>query len=120
MYDFGVLLKQLRQERGYTQVQLAKKLNKSKSSICKYESNEKFPTLETMIDISILFNVSLDYLAGIEKGKSFQINDLTHSQVDIINTLLVEFRTAKKYTTVGLTQRQLQIINEIIVEFFHS
>ena len=60
MYDLGELIKRLRTERGYTQAQLAKKLNKSKSAISRYESNQKMPSLETLIDISILFNVCLD------------------------------------------------------------
>ncbi|ANU46824.1 transcriptional regulator [Enterocloster clostridioformis] len=97
MYDLGELIKVLRTERGYSQAKLAEKLNKSKSTISKYESNQKMPPLETLINISLLFNVSLDYLAGIEKGKSFPISSLTRKQIEIINTLIIEFRNKKKY-----------------------
>lgn len=120
MYDLGELIKALRAERGYSQAKLAEKLNKSKSTISKYESNQKMPPLETLIDISLLFNVSLDYLAGIEKGKSFPISGLTHEQIEIINTLIIEFRNKKKYSPVSLTKRQLELINEIIIEFLRS
>jgi transcriptional regulator with XRE-family HTH domain len=70
MYDFGELLKQLRKEKGYSQEQLAQKINKSKSLISKYENNQKLPTLETLIDLSVLFDVSLDFLAQIPRIKS--------------------------------------------------
>lgn len=120
MYDLGELIKQLRIERGFSQAKLGEKLNKSKSTISKYESNQKMPPLETLIDISILFNVSLDYLAGLEKGKFISINDLTPEQTNIINTLLIEFHNRQKYTHKGLTKRQLEIFNDLMIEFFKN
>lgn len=120
MYDLGELIKRLRTERGYTQAQLAKKLNKSKSAISRYESNQKIPSLETLIDISILFNVSLDYLAGKEKGNFISIMNLTPAQTNIITTLLIEFRNKKKYQPISMSRRQLDILNEMVVEFLKS
>ncbi|WP_092246859.1 helix-turn-helix domain-containing protein [Lacrimispora sphenoides] len=118
MYDFGELLKQLRKEKGYSQEQLAQKINKSKSLISKYENNQKLPTLETLIDLSVLFDVSLDFLAGKEKGKTIMVNNLTTSQINIINTLMKEFHSSKpKYVSKGLTTRQLDIFNGLIIEF---
>lgn len=118
MYDFGELLKQLRKEKGYSQEQLAQKINKSKSLISKYENNQKLPTLETLIDLSVLFDVSLDFLAGKEKGKTIMVNNLTTSQISIINTLMKEFHNSKpKYVSKGLTTRQLDIFNGLIIEF---
>ncbi len=118
MYDFGELLKQLRKEKGYSQEQLAQKINKSKSLVSKYENNQKLPTLETLIDLSILFDVSLDFLAGKDKGKTITVNHLTSSQIDIIYALMKEFHSHKpKYVTKGLTTRQLEIFNGLIIEF---
>lgn len=37
MYDFGLLLKELREEKGLTQAQLAEKINRTKTMISKYE-----------------------------------------------------------------------------------
>lgn len=119
MYDFGELLKQLRLKRKYSQAQLASKLSKSKSSICKYESNQKTPTLETMINISRLFNVSLDTLAGLEKKETASLDGLTPEQIDIINTLLIEFYDKKKFDRKELSKRQLELMNSIIVELLH-
>ncbi|WP_157803160.1 helix-turn-helix domain-containing protein [Lacrimispora celerecrescens] len=96
---------------------MAQKINKSKSLISKYENNQKLPTLETLIDLSI-FDVSLDFLAGKEKGKTIMVNNLTASQIDIINALMKEFHSSKpKYVTRGLTTRQLDIFNGLIIEF---
>lgn len=65
MNDIGILIKEFREKLGYTQEQLADKLNKSKAMICRYESNYVMPKLETLISMSIIFNTSLDYLLGI-------------------------------------------------------
>ena len=42
-YDFGVLLKELREKKGMTQEQLAKKLGVSKGSVSGYEHNISMP-----------------------------------------------------------------------------
>ncbi len=93
MFDFGLTLKRLREEKGYSQAQLAKKLNISKSSISKYESNQSVPSIETLTRLSLIYGVSLDYLVGIEKNKTISVEGLTNRQLDILNTLLVEFKS---------------------------
>lgn len=59
---FCDILKQLRKRNGYTQPELGKLLNISKSTICMYELGERMPDHEMMKSISNLFNVSMDYL----------------------------------------------------------
>lgn len=117
MFDIGQRIKHLRKQSGFTQAQLAKKLNKSKSAICHYENGGKEPSLNTLIDISTIFNVSLDHLVGLEKKNVISIEKLTSNQINILNTLLVEFHSTKSYQQVKLTERQLDILNELISEF---
>lgn len=117
MYDLGEKIRQLRTERGLTQTQLAKKLNLSKSSISKYESGQKFPTLETLINIAALFHTSLDSLAGLEKGATISAAELTERQTAILNSLLIEFHKKKARRVIGLTPHQLDLINDILIEF---
>ena len=93
MFDFGLTLKKLREERGYSQAQLSRKLNISKSSVSKYESNQSMPSMETLTRLALIYGVSLDYLVGIEKNKTISVEGLTNRQLDILNTLLAEFRS---------------------------
>ena len=93
MFDFGLTLKKLREERWYSQVQLSRKLNISKSSVSKYESNQSMPSMETLTRLALIYGVSLDYLVGIEKNKTISVEGLTNRQLDILNTLLAEFRS---------------------------
>ncbi|MCI9147649.1 MAG: helix-turn-helix transcriptional regulator [Hungatella sp.] len=117
MYDLGEKIKQLRTERGITQTQLARKLNLSKSSISKYESGQKFPTLETLINMAAFFHTSLDELAGLEKGATISINELTQRQMAIIDALLIEFHNKKKLKTIVLTPHQKDIFDNMLIEF---
>ena len=63
---FSERLKALRQEAGIGQVQLAKMLDVGKSVISLWELGKCEPTLSKLIAISEFFNVSIDYLAGLE------------------------------------------------------
>ena len=57
-------IKQLREEKNLTQLQLAKKLNKTQQTISLYESGINEPDLDGYILLSKLFNCSVEYLAG--------------------------------------------------------
>lgn len=116
MYDFGLLLKKLRERNGYTQEQLANKINKSKTVISKYENNQQSPTLETLSDFAVLFGVSLDYLAGIDKKNAISLQGLSDRQENILNSISTEFRN-NNFSQEGLTKDQLDIINNLIIEF---
>lgn len=67
MSIFGSRLKYLRESRDLTQKQLAEMLGTSSVMICKYEKNDDvFPNYSHLIELSKIFNVSLDYLCGSE------------------------------------------------------
>ena len=60
----GQRLKTLRKEKKLTQSELGKLINVTKVSICCYEKGIRLPSLETLIDLSEIFKVSIDYLLG--------------------------------------------------------
>ena len=59
-------LKELRQEKGIGQVQLARELDVGKSIISLWELGKCEPTLSKLVAMSRFFGVSIDYLAGLE------------------------------------------------------
>ena len=64
---FGEILKYLRQEKNIGQIQLAKELGVSKGIISMWENGLREPTMSSLISLSKFFNVSIDFLVGIEK-----------------------------------------------------
>ena len=63
--SFALKLKELRENAGYTQRELAKKLNVSISSVGMWESTSQIPTAKKLIEVASLFNVSVDSLLDI-------------------------------------------------------
>lgn len=59
----GNRIKQLRQQRGWSQAQLANKLNVHQKQISGYERDIHSPSIELLVRLAELFNVSLDYIA---------------------------------------------------------
>ena len=60
----GKRIKALRTQNGYTQEELGKLINVTKVSICCYERETRFPTLETLLALADVFHVEIDYLLG--------------------------------------------------------
>lgn len=64
-------LKQLRINASYSQVQLADYLKISQPAYSKYEKGDTEPNCETLIKLSRLYNVSIDYIVlGSETNES--------------------------------------------------
>ncbi|MDT2173259.1 helix-turn-helix transcriptional regulator, partial [Paenibacillus larvae] len=72
-YSIGKTIKELRIKHKLSQEELAEKLNKNfgtsinKGMISKWENDLGDPRLETVRHLSMLFDVSLDFLLGLEK-----------------------------------------------------
>lgn len=116
MFDFGLRLKELRLKYKMSQEQLGKKVDRSKSVICSYENNIKIPSVEILTQFAVIFNVSLDYLVGIDKNEMISINSLSPSQKELVQTIIFELKdNAKSFD--GLTERQQEILNGLMKEF---
>ena len=66
MKEFGERLKELRNEKGMTQKQLAAALNVSYNAVHCWESDKQEPSMSMLLTLSEFFEVSLDYLFGKE------------------------------------------------------
>ena len=73
--DFSEKLLTLRKAKDLTQEQLAEKLNVSRQSVSKWESGQAVPELEKIVAMSVVFDVTTDYLL-----KSSEIDDLSVRQ----------------------------------------
>ena len=59
-------LKELRQEKGLSQTEVAKALNTSQRNIGRWENNENEPTATFISKLAMFFEVSTDYILGLE------------------------------------------------------
>lgn len=66
LHMYGQRIKEIRQEKGLTQSQLAEMLSTTQSTVGKYEREEIQLTVDTIIKICKVFEVSADYLLGLE------------------------------------------------------
>lgn len=66
MNKFAERLKELRVEKGLSIIQLAKETNLSKSAVSYWENCERIPNALAIITLCKYFNVSADYLLGLE------------------------------------------------------
>jgi len=76
----SIRIYKLRTARGMSQSQLAEQLNFSPSTIGMYEQGRRIPGIDTLVALSKVFHVSLDYLVtGAEFSSTDQLHDCHHS-----------------------------------------
>ena len=101
VYDFGLRLKKLREARKLSQVQAAKKLGITRSTISGYERNMITPSLDIVARMAILYKASLDYIMGLDNRPSIYMDGLSESQQqtrrDVVERLKLEFRSENSF-----------------------
>lgn len=58
-------ISELRKERGLNQTQIAKQLNMSQTGYSKYETGENDIPTSVLINLSLFYGVSVDYLLNL-------------------------------------------------------
>lgn len=66
MKIFCERLKELRQDKNLTTKQLGKNLQVSDSTITRWENGLRVPSIDNLYNIAVYFNVSADFLLGLE------------------------------------------------------
>lgn len=89
-------LRHMREKLSYSQRDVAKQLAVSPSLISGYETGERTPSVEVLLQLSYLYKCSVDYLLG--KGReehtlAIPVDGLTSNQITILNNLIQEFQT---------------------------
>ena len=97
--EFSEKLQELRKCKGLTQEELAQAVYVSRTAVSKWESGRGMPNIESLKDISMFFNVSIDELLSAEKllfvaekeNKSNirNICDLLFGTADIFSLMLI-------------------------------
>ena len=90
--EIGNKINQLRKLSGMTQEQLAEKLNVSRQTISKWESDSTSPDLESIVKISRIFHVSLDHL--LKEGEAGVANK-TDEQITLEDLMKINLHNRK-------------------------
>lgn len=85
MIDIGTTIKELRLEKGILQKELAKEINVARNTVTQYEKNLARPSYEVLVAIAKYFNVSTDYLLGLEDDAGIKTYDKTFNNHIIDN-----------------------------------
>lgn len=89
----GDILRELREDKGYTQTELGDLLGLTRQTISAYENGTIEPTLSTLIKLADLYNCSLDYLAGRTK-EMYNLNLIKNDNKKFIMEVI---KIAEKY-----------------------
>lgn len=89
--DLPEKLQKLRTKYGYSQKQVAEKLNISPSVVSSYETGERTPSTDVLLSLSYLYGCSTDYLLGkqsIVPTTVINVDGLTDKQIQILSELI--------------------------------
>lgn len=81
-------IRQLREQAGYSQAQLAKKLDVTRSSVNAWEMGLSTPTTQYIVALTKLFHVSADYILGTEADLSVSLRGYSEEEIALILSLL--------------------------------
>ncbi len=81
-------IKELREMRGLTQADIAKSIGLTRSSVNAWEMGLSVPSTPYIVELAKLFEVSTDYLLGLEKTASLDISGLDEKDVALVSELI--------------------------------
>ena len=80
-----IRIAELRKENNLNQTGLAMKLNISQFMISAYESGRNQPSVDILIKMAELFNVSVDYLVGKSDVRKFDSCSYSENEIKCLN-----------------------------------
>lgn len=112
---FSEKLQLIRKNKGLTQEELAEKLSVSRQAVAKWESGQVYPEITNLIQISNLFNVTVDYLV---RDQECMINCADRSNENIEQ--LIEFRLEANVNTYAAYANETELTRLDSHDFTYS
>ena len=85
-------IKQLRENLGITQIELAKRLGLTRSSVNAWEQGISVPGTKFIVELSRIFKISTDYILCVDSTSTLDLSGLTEQDILIIHGLAVHLR----------------------------
>lgn len=88
----GQRIIELRTSHGWSQVELARRLNVAKQTVSNWENDNIQPSIEMLIRLAKTFGMSTDYLLGLDNIPRLSIEGLPADVVAHLSLLIEDFR----------------------------
>lgn len=88
----GQRIYELRIAFGWSQVEMAKHLGVAKQTASNWENDNIQPSIDMLVRLAKLFNVTTDYLLGLEKEPRISVAGLPDSMVAHLSQLIEDYR----------------------------
>ena len=85
-------IKALRESRGWTQAELARRMNMTRNGINSWEQGLSMPSPACLVDLAKLFSVSTDYLLGVERLDAVNVTGLNEEDIALLAQLADRLR----------------------------
>lgn len=113
---FGDNLKAIRNTKGYTQEELAIKLNVVRQTVSKWEKGLSVPDADMLTKIADVLETNISVLLGGEINKETDKNEVVQQLAKISEQLAIKNRRNKRiWKIVGFTLLGIIIVNIILV-----
>lgn len=86
-------IKSLREQQNKTQSELAKQLGITRSSVNAWEMGISVPSTQYLVELANIFNVSTDYLLGVNNSASISVAGLSDKDIELIHSIILHLKT---------------------------
>ncbi len=96
LFSLAEKIKALRESAGLTQAEVARMLGISRSGVNAWEMGLSVPSTQYIVELAKKFDVSTDYLLGIESTSTISVKGLSEKQVAVLLETIECFREVNK------------------------
>ena len=89
----GLRIKELREEKAWTQTELAKILGVTRSCVNAWEMGISVPSTQYVVELASLFHISTDFLLGVEATASVSVEGLSDEDIQLVHTIIDHLRS---------------------------
>ena len=81
-------VKKLREQKGLSQAELARLLGITRSSVNAWEMGISVPSTQYIFDLAGVFDISTDYLLGVDSSSTISVAGLTDSDILLVHSII--------------------------------
>lgn len=86
-------IKELREEKAWTQTELAKILGVTRSCVNAWEMGISVPSTQYVVELASLFHISTDFLLGVEATASVSVAGLSDEDIQLVHIIIDHLRS---------------------------